>query len=128
MDEAVKTGTSNVCMERDAAGTCKNMLPRDVWAMGYTPKFIVGVWMGNVDGSPLTPKADGLNAAVPLWKDMLMAAHASGLGKSAPIAFTGTRAPYYIQHPNANPERKIAMPKPNPGIVGRAKRAILTRR
>ncbi len=126
IDEAVKTGTSNVCMERDASKTCTKMLPRDVWAMGYTPKFIVGVWMGNVDGTPLAANADGLNAAVPLWKDMLMAAHASALGKGSAVAFSGTRAPYYTQHPNANPDRKIATP--NPAVIGRARKTILSRR
>lgn len=128
VEEAVKTGTSNVCMQRDKSETCTQMLPRDVWAMGYTPKFIVGVWMGNVDGAPLTSNADGLNAAVPLWKDMLLAAHASAAGKGAAVAFSGSRAPYYTQHPTANPERAIAAPNPKPAILGRSRKTILSRR
>lgn len=126
IQEAVKTGTSNVCLKRDASGDCTNMLPRDVWAMGYTPTFIVGVWMGNVDGTPLTANADGLNAAVPLWKEMLVAAHASDVGKGSEVAFTGTRAPYYSQHPGSNPdERKKA---PVPTWIGRARNIVLSKK
>lgn len=124
IDEAVKTGTSNVCLKRNASGDCASMLPRDVWAMGYTPSFVVGVWMGNVDGSPLTPNADGLNAAVPLWKDMLIAAHASPFGKGAAVAFTGSQAPYYTQYPSASPDRKPV----SPVRVGRARNVIISRR
>ncbi len=113
----MKTGTSNVCLKRDKKG-CTEMLPRDVWALGYTPKFIVGVWMGNADGSPLTAKADGLNAAIPLWKDMLVAAHASELGKNAPLAFTGTRAPYYTQVGIAREQKVPFSHKHHVGGVG----------
>jgi len=127
VDEAVKTGTSNVCLKRDATGGCTNMLPRDVWAIGYTPKFIVGVWMGNVDGAPLTANADGLNAAVPLWKDMLVAAHASIFGKGAAVAFSGTRAPYYTQHPGALQDGKRNK-GPQPVRVGRMRSPVFSRR
>ena len=127
MDEAVKTGTSNVCLERTKT-RCVKMLPRDVWALGYTPAFIVGVWVGNVDGSPMTAKADGLNVAVPLWKEMLLAAHAHPLGKNVPLAFSGTRAPYYTQFPIVNPAFRDAPGEAPSWIGGVMGRNILTRR
>lgn len=103
--EAVKTGTSNVCLERTPKG-CKKMLPRDTWAIGYTPEFIVGVWVGNPDGAPLASNADGLNAAVPIWKDMLVAAHAQLKETHPAVAFTKDAAPYYASHPKDDPMNK----------------------
>lgn len=125
IDEAVKTGTSNVCLERTKT-SCKKMLPRDVWTIGYTPKFIVGVWMGNVDGTPLTANADGLNAAVPLWREMLVAAHESPIAKDAPRSFAGTRAPYFTQYPKAKPRAVADIEEPTWFLRGN--RAMLTRR
>ncbi len=100
--EAVKTGTSNVCLERTPKG-CTKMLPRDTWAIGYTPEFIVGVWVGNPDGAPLTAKADGLNAAVPIWKEMLVAAHERMKDTHPAVTFAKDAAPYYASHPSADP-------------------------
>jgi len=103
--EAVKTGTSNVCLERTPTG-CAKMLPRDTWAIGYTPEFIVGVWVGNSDGAPLASNADGLNAAVPIWKEMLVAAHENADDAHVAVAFAGDAAPYYASHPAADPVNK----------------------
>ena len=51
---AVKTGTSN------------NL--RDNWAIGYTPHFLVAVWVGNNDNSPMSAVASGLSGATPIWR------------------------------------------------------------
>ncbi len=77
IDAAAKTGTSNQCTDVDpATGNCLQSLPTDVWTIGYTPSFVVGVWAGNATHQPLTPDADGLNVAAPLWKEFLESAHA----------------------------------------------------
>lgn len=58
---AVKTGTSN-----DS---------RDLWTLGYTPQYVVGVWVGNTDNRP----AYGLwgsTAAAPIWNQIMEEAHA----------------------------------------------------
>ena len=55
---AVKTGTSKGY--------------RDNWAVGYTPKFVVGVWVGNSDGSPMTD-VSGITGAGPLFRDVMLA-------------------------------------------------------
>ncbi|AOJ04413.1 penicillin-binding protein 1C [Burkholderia mayonis] len=49
---AVKTGTS------------KDM--RDNWAVGYTSRYTVGVWVGNADGSPMWD-VSGVTGAAPVW-------------------------------------------------------------
>jgi penicillin-binding protein 1C len=38
---------------------------RDNWAMGYTPEFSVGVWVGNFDGSPMRG-VSGVTGAAPI--------------------------------------------------------------
>jgi len=58
---AVKTGTSN-----DS---------RDVWTIGYTPQYAVGVWVGNSDNSPMTGLT-GYYGAAPIWNEIMETAHA----------------------------------------------------
>ncbi|MFO1519470.1 MAG: transglycosylase domain-containing protein [bacterium] len=65
---AVKTGTSHEA--------------RDVWAVGYSPRFTVGVWMGHTDNSPM-PGFSGAEAAVPVWHQVMAQVH-KGL---SPLAF-----------------------------------------
>jgi membrane carboxypeptidase/penicillin-binding protein PbpC len=52
---AIKTGTS--------------FEHRDNWAVGYTPAFAVGVWVGHADGSPMDPlkPSTGASGAAPIW-------------------------------------------------------------
>jgi penicillin-binding protein 1C len=38
---------------------------RDNWALGYTPEFTVGVWVGNFDGSPMR-EVSGVTGAAPI--------------------------------------------------------------
>ena len=74
---AIKTGTSNRCIGyHPASGTCSAQLPGDVWTMGYTPEFVLGIWVGNADYWPLSPSADGMNVVAPLWKEFIVGAHA----------------------------------------------------
>jgi len=51
---AVKTGTTDE--------------KRDNWTMGFTPKYAVGVWVGNNDNTPMNRYlASGLTGASPIW-------------------------------------------------------------
>lgn len=43
---------------------------RDAWAVGVTPKYVVGVWAGNADGEG-RPGLTGVTAAGPILFDML---------------------------------------------------------
>ncbi len=53
---AVKTGTSTMY--------------RDCWAVGYTPEYTIGVWVGNFEGTP-TDHLSGSSGAVPIFKEIL---------------------------------------------------------
>ncbi len=66
-----KTGTSNLCFERDAFGGCMRYGVNNVWTIGFTDKLVVGVWAGNADASALGDLADGLTVAAPIWKEFL---------------------------------------------------------
>ena len=54
---ALKTGTTNDY--------------RDAWAVGYAPDFVVGVWAGNNDNSPMQRRGSSLLAAVPIWSSFM---------------------------------------------------------
>ncbi len=58
---AAKTGTTNDF--------------RDNWTMGYTPGVVVGVWMGNADGTPMVDSS-GLRGAAPVWNAIMRNIHA----------------------------------------------------
>ena len=51
---AVKTGTTDN--------------KRDNWTIGYTDKYVVTVWVGNNDNTPMSPYlASGITGAAPIW-------------------------------------------------------------
>lgn len=51
---SVKTGTSDN--------------KRDNWTIGYTPSYLVAVWVGNNDNSPMSQNlASGITGAAPIW-------------------------------------------------------------
>lgn len=54
---AVKTGTADE--------------KTDNWTLGYTPEFVVGVWVGNTDNSRMNPSlASGITGAAPIWHEI----------------------------------------------------------
>jgi membrane peptidoglycan carboxypeptidase len=55
---AVKTGTTDE--------------KKDNWTIGYTPQFLVAVWVGNNDNSPMNPYlASGITGAAPIWNRVM---------------------------------------------------------
>lgn len=44
---------------------------KDNWTFGYTPSFVVSVWVGNNDNSPMTYLASGITGAAPIWNDIM---------------------------------------------------------
>jgi penicillin-binding protein 1C len=57
---AVKTGTSKAM--------------RDNWAIGYTNRYTVGVWVGNFSGAPMWD-VSGITGAAPVWRDIVEYLH-----------------------------------------------------
>ncbi|SDX72124.1 penicillin-binding protein 1C [Collimonas sp. OK242] len=60
---AVKTGTS------------KDM--RDNWAVGYSDRYTVGVWVGNASGLPMWD-VSGVTGAAPIWQEVMQYLHRRG--------------------------------------------------
>lgn len=55
---AVKTGTTDE--------------KRDNWTVGYTPSYVVGVWVGNNDNTPMNSRiASGVTGASPIWNKLM---------------------------------------------------------
>jgi penicillin-binding protein 1C len=45
---------------------------RDNWTIGYTPSFLVAVWVGNNDNSPMSPYLEsGDTGAAPIWHGIM---------------------------------------------------------
>lgn len=53
-------------------GTSKGM--RDNWCIGFTPKYTVGVWVGNFSGQEMG-NVSGVSGAAPLWLDLMKKLH-----------------------------------------------------
>ena len=49
-------------------GTTKDF--RDNWAFGYTPNFVLGIWVGNADNSAMEG-VSGITGAVPIWNEIM---------------------------------------------------------
>ena len=50
---------------------------RDAWSIGITPKYVVGVWVGNADGEG-KPLLTGIGSAAPVMFDVLRSLPESG--------------------------------------------------
>lgn len=44
---------------------------KDNWTVGFTPRFTVGVWVGNFDGTPMH-NVSGITGCGPLFKDIML--------------------------------------------------------
>lgn len=44
---------------------------RDNWTDGYTPKYVVVVWVGNNNNSPMNGLASGITGAAPIFHDIM---------------------------------------------------------
>jgi membrane peptidoglycan carboxypeptidase len=49
---------------------------RDNWTMGYTTDFVMGVWVGNDDNTPMT-HITGVQGAAPIWHDSMLEAESN---------------------------------------------------
>jgi membrane peptidoglycan carboxypeptidase len=45
---------------------------RDNWTIGYTPQYLVAVWVGNNDNTPMNPwLVSGVTGAAPIWNKLM---------------------------------------------------------
>jgi penicillin-binding protein 1C len=69
-------GTDNILSTRFwtavKTGTSKDM--RDNWAMGWSQRYTVGVWVGNASGAPMWD-VSGTTGAAPIWAAVMRHLH-----------------------------------------------------
>lgn len=82
---------------------------RDNWAMGYTPEFTVGVWVGNFNGSPMR-EVSGVTGAAPILHDVMEYLHQ----RFGTTWFA--RPPGIVEHA-VHPLTGHLLPAPQPGAV-----------
>ena len=91
---AVKTGTS------------KDM--RDNWAVGYSQRYVVGVWVGNASGAPMWD-VSGSTGAAPIWASVMAFLHQTQPSR-APKAPAGVlRIPVRFDVADAAPRGAAAL-------------------
>lgn len=99
---------------------------RDNWTVGYTPSFVVGVWVGNNDNSPMNQAiASGVTGASPIWNkimsavlkgkkdespqkpDGVVAVQVDSLGGGMPTDGRPTRSEYFVKGTEPTSESSI---------------------
>lgn len=98
---SVKTGTTNDI--------------RDNWTVGYTPSFVVGVWVGNNNNTSMSKISSGITGAAPIWNriisyvlkgkqdeppkkpDNVVALTIDAYGGGLPVDGKPTRSEYFIK-------------------------------
>jgi membrane peptidoglycan carboxypeptidase len=99
---------------------------RDNWTYGYTPSYVVGVWVGNNDNTPMNPViASGITGASPIWNkimsavlkgkpdeqipkpDNVMAMQIDSLGGGLPHGGQPTRSEYFVKGTEPTAESPI---------------------
>ena len=71
-------------------GTSKGM--RDNWCIGFTDRYTVAVWVGNLEGDPMR-SVSGTSGAAPVWRDVMMALNEETPGRapSRPVGIEAKR-------------------------------------
>ena len=75
--EVVEGGTGRRARlaDRDVAGkTGTTQAARDAWFIGFTADYVIGVWMGNDDNSPLTGVLGG-GLPAEIWRETALRIH-----------------------------------------------------
>lgn len=85
-------------------GTSQDM--RDNWCIGYSKKYTVGVWVGNMNGSPMWD-VSGVTGAAPIWNAVMNLLQERESNSWNPI----------LEIQNEVPKSRIANPSSNPKIL-----------
>jgi len=68
-------GRANLDFTNVAGKTGTSTGPKDAWFMGFTGKYVAGVWVGNDDNHPMRAGVTGGHQAAPIWHDLMTVAH-----------------------------------------------------
>lgn len=68
-------GRANLDFTNVAGKTGTSTGPKDAWFIGFTGKYVTGVWVGNDDNHPMRAGVTGGHQAAPIWHDLMTVAH-----------------------------------------------------
>ena len=68
-------GRANLDFTNVAGKTGTSTGPKDAWFIGFTGKYVCGVWVGNDDNRPMRAGVTGGHQAAPIWHDLMTVAH-----------------------------------------------------
>jgi penicillin-binding protein 1A len=68
-------GMANLDFTNVAGKTGTSTGPKDAWFMGFTGKYVAGVWIGNDDNHAMRAGVTGGHQAAPVWHDLMTVAH-----------------------------------------------------
>jgi penicillin-binding protein 1A len=82
---------------------------RDAWFVGYTARYVAGVWVGNDDATPMN-RVMGGSLPARLWRDLMLAAHENRTLPAVP-ADPGARPIAAALPASASPPTAPLMPR-----------------
>lgn len=106
---SVKTGTTND--------------KRDNWTIGYTPSYVVAVWVGNNNNAPMNPYlTSGITGAAPIWHDIMASLLNGKADEASPKPENVVTIPCYYNRPEyfvkgTEPLSGTCAPIPTPSIT-----------
>ena len=68
-------GMANLDFTNVAGKTGTSTGPKDAWFMGFTGKYVAGVWIANDDNHAMRMGVTGGHQAAPVWHDLMTVAH-----------------------------------------------------
>lgn len=81
MQKVVEEGTGQAAkldFTYSAGKTGTSTGPKDAWFVGFTGKYVAGVWLGNDDNRPMSGGSRGVTGgqfAAPIWHNFMAVAH-----------------------------------------------------
>ncbi|NDV99036.1 transglycosylase domain-containing protein [Salipiger sp. PrR002] len=108
MEHVVSEGTGRRAQlpDREVAGkTGTSNDARDAWFIGFTSDYVVGVWMGNDDNSPLTGVTGG-GLPAEIWRETMLRVTDGTEAKPLPAIAPAAPEPAQPQVQQRQPERQ----------------------
>ena len=78
---------------------------RDNWAIGFTARYTVGVWVGNFSGAPMHD-VSGVSGAAPVWREIMDFLHEGTCRGPAHRVHPGLVRRHVSFEANLEPERE----------------------
>lgn len=72
---AERYGAGNVLEFSRPSAVVNGKTSSGAWTVGYSPRFVIGAWLGRDDNAPVTLDALGLTGAAPVWRALMELSH-----------------------------------------------------